>query len=95
MLLRIVTLSLLLTPALAAAQSPYDWTYYGLPNGPSAPGVHRVVGHHKQPVPFYTPSPTPEFRGPRNPIRFGWFGRFTPSPRPHAPTVDVSAPNGR
>ena len=43
---------LLLLPSLAAAQSPHDWHYHGLPTGPTAPGVHAVLGHHRQSVPF-------------------------------------------
>lgn len=77
------------------AQSSHDWHYHELPNGPTAPGVHRVLGHHKQPVPIYSPQQTPETFGPRSPVRYGWFGRFTPSPRPAVRTVETRPTGSR
>lgn len=81
--------AVLLFTTSAAGQPSDDWHYYGLPAGPSAPGVHVIVGKHHQPVPFYSPYQPVLRTGPRNPIRFGWFGRYTPSPRPQRPNVDV------
>ena len=86
---------LLLLSSLAAAQSPHDWHYHGLPNGPTAPGVHAVLGHHRQSVPFYSPRQTAETFGPRPHLQYGWFGRFAPSPRPRPLTVQSRAPDGR
>lgn len=83
----IVTALLLATST--AGQPSDDWSYYGLPNGPSAAGVHAVRGHHHQPIPIYSPSQSAVMSGPRNPIRFGWFGRFSPSPRPRPTSVGV------
>jgi hypothetical protein len=86
--------AVLLAASSALAQSPHDWHYHELPNGPTAPGVHRVLGHHKQRVPFYSPMQSPESFGPRTHLRYGWFGRYTPSPRPATRTVNSRSPVG-
>lgn len=86
--LLVLLIALLAAPS-AFAQSPYDWHYYELPNGPTAPGVHRVLGHHKPTVPLYSPHQQPETFGPRPHLRFGWFGRYSPSPRPAIRTVQT------
>ncbi len=89
MIPRLLVLAALLPAASSAfAQSPHDWHYHELPNGPTAPGVHRVLGHHKQAVPFYSPIQAPAAMGPRAHLRYGWFGRYSPSPRPASRSVE-------
>jgi hypothetical protein len=95
MIPRTIALSAIMMAASSAlAQSPHDWHYHELPHGPSAPGVHRVLGQHKQGVPFYTPMQSPESFGPRAHLRYGWFGRYSPSPRPAVKTAQVQSPGG-
>jgi hypothetical protein len=97
MFLRLASLAVpCLIATFASAQSPHDWHYHELPHGPTAPGVHAVLGKHHQRVPFYIPHPEPTAPGPRIHRKawtgFGWLGRYSPSPRPVPASVGVRSP---
>ncbi len=96
MVVRLLFASLLLSlvSTYSNAQDPTTWQYYGLPNGPTAPRFQFISGHH-QPMPLYQPYTLVKPIGPRTIVKYGWFGRFTPSPRPRTTTVGVRSSDSR